>query len=81
MSKKSAQNIGLEKTKEKNRDHRNINLAEVQTSLGPHKISGKVVIFACSLNMYLYSSQEGHIFDGTPAAEGVSAEDMNRRRR
>uniref|UniRef100_A0A1J3GHU7 RNA-binding protein 28 n=1 Tax=Noccaea caerulescens TaxID=107243 RepID=A0A1J3GHU7_NOCCA len=52
VSKKSAQNIGLEKTKEKNRDHRNINLAE-----------------------------EGHILDGTPAAEGVSAEDMDRRRR
>ncbi|CAA7028282.1 unnamed protein product [Microthlaspi erraticum] len=51
VSKKSAQDIVLEKTKEKNRDHRNINLAE-----------------------------EGLILDGTPAAEGVSAEDMNRRR-
>ncbi|CAN8283795.1 unnamed protein product [Cochlearia groenlandica] len=52
MDKKSAQDIQIEKTKEKNIDHRN-----------------------------LYLAKEGQILDGTPAAEGVSAEDMDRRRR
>ncbi|KAF8088061.1 hypothetical protein N665_0556s0013 [Sinapis alba] len=52
VDKKSAQDIGLEKTKEKNLDHRN-----------------------------LYLAKEGQILEGTPAAEGVSAEDMDRRRR
>ncbi|KFK32898.1 hypothetical protein AALP_AA6G302400 [Arabis alpina] len=52
VDKKSAQDIGLEKTKEKNLDLRN-----------------------------LYLAKEGQILDGTPAAEGVSAEDMDRRRR
>ncbi|ESQ29146.1 hypothetical protein EUTSA_v10023293mg [Eutrema salsugineum] len=52
VNKKSAQDIVLEKTKEKNLDHRN-----------------------------LYLAKEGQILEGTPAAEGVSAEDMDRRRR
>ncbi|KAJ0239213.1 hypothetical protein HA466_0237050 [Hirschfeldia incana] len=52
VDKKSAKDIGLEKTKEKNIDHRN-----------------------------LYLAKEGQILEGTPAAEGVSAEDMDRRRR
>ncbi|CAN6839857.1 unnamed protein product [Brassica oleracea] len=52
VDKKSAQDIGLEKTKEKNLDHRNV-----------------------------YLAKEGQILEGTPAAEGVSAEDMDRRRR
>ncbi|KAJ0260533.1 hypothetical protein HA466_0067230 [Hirschfeldia incana] len=52
VDKKSAQDIGLEKTKEKNLDHRN-----------------------------LYLAKEGQILEDTPAAEGVSAEDMDRRRR
>ncbi|CAH2061602.1 unnamed protein product [Thlaspi arvense] len=52
VDKKSAHDIGLEKTKEKNLDHRN-----------------------------LYLAKEGQILEGTPAAEGVSAEDMDRRRR
>ncbi|CAF2276029.1 unnamed protein product [Brassica napus] len=52
VDKKSAQDIGLEKTKENNLDHRN-----------------------------LYLAKEGQILEGTPAAEGVSAEDMDRRRR
>ncbi|CAH8392055.1 unnamed protein product [Eruca vesicaria subsp. sativa] len=52
VDKKSAKDIGLEKTKEKNLDHRN-----------------------------LYLAKEGQILEGTPAAEGVSAEDMDRRRR
>ncbi|KAH0929570.1 hypothetical protein HID58_015297 [Brassica napus] len=52
VDKKSAQDIGLEKTKEKNLDHRN-----------------------------LYLAKEGQILEGTPSAEGVSAEDMDRRRR
>ncbi|KAF3579797.1 hypothetical protein DY000_02034031 [Brassica cretica] len=47
VDKKSAQDIGLEKTKEKNLDHRN-----------------------------LYLAKEGQILEGTPAAEGVSAEDI-----
>uniref|UniRef100_M4ENC8 RRM domain-containing protein n=1 Tax=Brassica campestris TaxID=3711 RepID=M4ENC8_BRACM len=52
VDKKSAQDIGLEKTKDKNLDHRN-----------------------------LYLAKEGQILEGTPAAEGVSAEYMDRRRR
>ncbi|CAH8309150.1 unnamed protein product [Eruca vesicaria subsp. sativa] len=52
VDKKAAKDIGLEKTKEKNIDHRN-----------------------------LYLAKEGQILEGTPAAEGVSAEDMDRRRR
>lgn len=52
VDKKSAQDIGLEKTKEKNHDHRNLYLAKVQASLSPHKISGKIVISACFSNMH-----------------------------
>ena len=68
-------------TTEKNIDHRNLYLAKVRTSLSPHKSLEKKSKLAFTNTIPFRLSQEGQILEGTPAAEGESAKDMDRRRR
>ena len=56
VDKKSAKDIGLEKTKEKNIDHRNLYLAKVHTSLYPHKSLEKSELASTNIDPVLTST-------------------------
>ncbi|KAA0033796.1 RNA-binding protein 28 [Cucumis melo var. makuwa] len=70
LDKKSAHDKELEKSKNDNHDHRNLYLAQYY---------GRIFFLLNTMDPNIL--QEGLILEGTPAAEGVSASDMEKRQR